>query len=349
MKRTECIQPDTFGSHQVRDVDQKQGCSATPRISIGITTRSRPKLLSQLFESLAALSIDGGLSVDFIVVENNIRKTLEESVSKFRADVPWASVVYENESRVGIPNARNRVLDIALKAGSDLLAFVDDDETVDSSWLRILLQELRDRDLDIVGGPVRLHPCPEDATTFEKIVWKGLAHRQALNERSSKRRRDTGEDSHITIVTNNWLVNLYLIRVTGIKFDESLGFSGGSDSLFFQQIKSQGARSGWAPEAIVTEHVPKSRLTFKYQFCRARDQAIANYRKKYTQLSMRSLVLSCGLCVYKLLSAALLTGLSLADGGRSLVRGVRAFGFAVGRGAALFGMRSFQFKHVQGE
>ena len=340
---------EALGMPEGRDNQDAQQTHATLSVSIGVITRSRPNSLIRLLESFTRLSIDEDLTVVFIVVENGARKTLKEALAKFQSAVPWASVIYENEPRIGIPCARNRVLEISLNSGCDLHAFVDDDETVDSAWLGKLVRELRGRSLDLVGGPVRLLSCPEDATSLERIVWKGLVHRQARVERAAKRRWDRGRDGLVKVVTNNWLVDLSLIRSTGLKFDESLGFSGGSDTLFFRQAKLNGARSGWAPEAFVSEFMPKARLCLVYQFRRGRDHATANYRKKYAQLTPKIFILSCGFIVYKCLSAGALLGLALLDGGRSLVRGVRAFGFAIGRAAVMFGSRSRHYEHVQGE
>ena len=184
---------------------------------------------------------------------------------------------------------------------------------------------------------------------MERIIWKGLVYRQSGIERTAKRRWDVGRDCLVTVVTNNWLVDLNLIRFTGLKFDESLGVSGGSDTLFFLQAKRNGARSGWAPEAIVSEFMPKSRLCLAYQLRRGRDQAIANFQKKYARITPKIFILSCGFIVGKCLLSGGLLCLALLDGGRSLVRGVRAFGFAMGRAAVMFGSRSRQYEFVQGE
>ena len=151
------------------------------------------------------------------------------------------------------------------------------------------------------------------------------------------------------LATNNWLINLEWLRTAKLRFDESLRLSGGSDTLFFRQAKRLGARSGWAPDAITREHIPKTRLSVTYQFCRGRDQMICSYRAKYPRTTFLLLVRSLSFVTYKSLTATLLLCFSSLDRGRSLVRSIRMIGGVVGRVAGIFGKRSRHYEIVHGD
>ena len=151
------------------------------------------------------------------------------------------------------------------------------------------------------------------------------------------------------LATNNWLVNLEWLREAKLRFDESLRLSGGSDALFFRQAKLLGIRSGWVPDAITREHIPKTRLSMAYQFCRGRDQMICSYRAKYTRMSFLLLVRSLSFVTYKSLTAGFLLCFSSLDRGRSLVRSIRMLGGVAGRVVGIFGGRSRHYEIVQGD
>jgi GT2 family glycosyltransferase len=289
-----------------------------------------------------------GVEPVFVLVENERGPTLSEVIDAFRTRVSPAEVIHEHEPRLGIPFARNRVLDVALRRGCDLLAFIDDDETADSRWLEELCGTQRRRGLDLVGGPVRVKPCPDDANAWERVIWKGLVHRFARIEAAALGHYRRGTDDRVTVVTNNWLADLNFIRRHGLRFDESIGFSGGSDTRFFRQARAAGARTGWAPQAFVHELWPRERLTAGYQYRRGRDQAIASFRNKHPVRTPWIVIRSVGYIVCKLVSFAVLLVFSLLDGGRSLVRALRALGFAAGRLRALLGSRSSHYARVQG-
>ena len=268
-------------------------------------------------------------------------------VDDFQTHCNDADVVYEIEPQLGIPFARNRVLNLALEHDCELLAFVDDDEIVDDDWLISLHTELQSRKLQLVGGPVRIQPASENANWLERAIWRGLVHRNARIESASHRRWQHGSDHRISIVTNNWLADLRFLSEKNLKFEESLGLSGGSDTLFFRHFKQKNGRSGWAPNAIVREYWPLSRLTIGYQFRRGRDQSISNFRNKVDGVTPWVVINSMVFVLYKILSAIVLSLLSLVDGGRSSVRALRAMGFVVGRVKALFGIKSRHYATVQ--
>ena len=105
------------------------------RIAIGTITRGRPDLLVGLLETYAQMERPEDDEIAFIVVENEVEKTLGTVIENFDASVP-EQVIYENEPNGGIVPARNCVLQIALDQGYDILTFCDDDEKVSEDVAR---------------------------------------------------------------------------------------------------------------------------------------------------------------------------------------------------------------------
>jgi len=76
----------------------------------------------------------------------------------------------------------------------------------------------------------------------------------------TRRRMATG--SAVTVAaTNNLLLDVRSLREAGIRFDERLGLSGGSDTLFSRSLVAAAGPLVWCDEAVVTDVVPAARST----------------------------------------------------------------------------------------
>lgn len=316
------------------------------KIAIGVCTRGRPEGLMALLTSCIPLKIPDGYVPVFIIIENDAAKSLQSIVDDFAKERSDGEIIYDNEPRLGIPFARNAILDAALQNECDFLAMADDDEVVDSDWLIALKHELSTRNLDLVGGPVRILPVPSEASQIQRWIGRGLVHRFAKLEARALKKHCNGEDHRVVIVTSSWLVSLDFVRAHGLRFDDSLGLSGGSDTRFYRQFIAYLGRSGWAPKAIVHEQWPLSRLQPRYQFCRARDQSMSHFRNSFPATTPSVVILSIFFVGFKFISALFLFPLSILDHGKSSVHALRALGFAVGRTLALFGAKSRQYANV---
>ena len=106
-------------------------------------------------------------------------------------------------------------------------------------------------------------------------------------------------DGTIPLATNNWLGDLNFLRSEKLRFDEQLGLSGGEDTMLFLEAKARGAKTGWAPGAIVFEMLPAERLTFEYQYRRSRDRSVASFHAKYPTRSWKAATARCVLGYWK--------------------------------------------------
>ena len=317
-------------------------------IVVGAVTRRRPLMFADLLMSFETLRLPENTKLSFCFVENDDTLSITEKVSQFGCKSGF-DVQAILETQLGIPFARNSVLNWAVDAGADYLVFIDDDEMASPDWLLELYLCQKNSAADLVGGPVHPIAPSKEIGLWPRIHLKGLQLRGARMTNKNTTMVAVGAAQKITVTTNNWLLRLNFLRQHGLRFDEGLGFSGGSDAAFCRALKKLDGRVSWTNKAMGFETMPMSRLTLRYQFKRGRDQSISSFRirfdkTKHPLLLLRSLVF----CLSKLLLGIVRLSISLFDGGKSLVLAMRAFGFAWGRILALAGHTSSHYKKPHG-
>ena len=316
-----------------------------PRLRLCVTaiTRERPVMLRELLESWAACKTPPGVDLSFVVVENGPRPDCRDIVA---GTGPKAD--YLLEPRIGIPVARNRAVDHALSIGADLVVFVDDDERVAPDWLVELVAEYRRSGALLVGGPVEAQAPAAPLSRWRRAILTGVQQRFRHKAAVARRQNLAGRADRITIVTNNWLAHRDLFALHGLRFDERNPLSGGSDAAFNREVTRRGLMKSWADRALVYETMPPERLTFAYQFRRARDQSLASFARKRR-------VGGCAICgivamlAYRLLAVAASAVAVPFRGGPGIVACARAAGWSAGRILGLFGSRSRLYAQVTGE
>ena len=145
--------------------------SELPHVSICICTFRREKLLRRLLEQILKLQ---GVGVVFqwtcVVVDNDSDGTAESVVSSF-AERRENSFIYQIEKTRSFPIVRNKSLSLAK---GDYIAFIDDDEYPEESWIVNMLKTLREYPADGVLGPVRPY---FETTPPSWLVASGLCDR----------------------------------------------------------------------------------------------------------------------------------------------------------------------------
>lgn len=106
-----------------------------PSLTVAICTKDRPEYLARCVNSLEALpssAFGRPVSIEVLVVDN---APSDNQTRDLIASRPGAR--YAHEPRPGLDFARNRALE---EATGELLAFLDDDVTVDAGWLGGLME-----------------------------------------------------------------------------------------------------------------------------------------------------------------------------------------------------------------
>ncbi|MDV7142728.1 glycosyltransferase [Tropicimonas sp. TH_r6] len=308
------------------------------RIVVATVTRNRPVMLGRLLDSLARITPPEDTELDFIVVEN--AETL--SLAPPAATLPGPLHLL-NEPELGIPFARNRALDSALEMGADWLVFVDDDETVRPDWLAELHAGAVRAGADLAAGPV-VPVAPDGALTRSEQAMMDYYTRMA----EERQTRMAAQMAPRDLPTNNWICRLAAAREVGLRFDEALRMTGGSDTRLSRQAVEAGLRTGWIAAAVVEEEMPRARLTAGYLFRRAKSQTLAKIEFEYRAKGKPIL----GKALFHILAkgggGALRWLAGLVTGSDTRLRGVRSLGVAAGWAQAALGGRSRLYDRVIG-
>jgi cellulose synthase/poly-beta-1,6-N-acetylglucosamine synthase-like glycosyltransferase len=215
-----------------------------PSVAVLIATFKRPDRLAVLLDALddGARSPLEGWRVRVVVCDNDPAGSARELCEARRERLE-----YVHEPRPGIAAARNALVEAA--ATDDVIVFIDDDEWPAAGWLEELLRAFDRYGADVVTGPVLSEYAqrPPDwlAPSFERP-------RQATGTQVSWPR------------TSNVLIRRAALEGPPLRFRDSYGLSGGSDSMLFLEMARRGATMVWADEAIVHELFPSSRTTLRW-------------------------------------------------------------------------------------
>jgi succinoglycan biosynthesis protein ExoM len=213
-------------------------------IDVCIATFKRPALLSELLASLQEQDL-AGIAMRIIVIDNDRTQSARATVEAFSKRNLF-DIVYDVEPQQNIALARNRAL---THVTSDYFAFIDDDESVSSRWLRSLLDSMIAYKADIVFGPV-ICTLPVDAP-----AWAGRCF--------GRPRRPTGAAMQFG-GAGNVLLKRSTTAHPGTHFDPAFGLTGGEDTEYFYRQFLLKRRLIWCDEATATEAVPPARLTLKW-------------------------------------------------------------------------------------
>jgi succinoglycan biosynthesis protein ExoM len=200
--------------------------------------------VADTLRSVAAQIMPDGLSLRAIVVDNDDTPTAQALVQDTAAALGLACRYVHAPAR-NISVARNAGL-----AASDapFLAFIDDDAVALPGWLAALIARQRQTAAAVVLGPV-------DAVYGDGPRWLRQADLHSVRPAF----RAGGA------IETGYAGNVLLARLamTGamrdLRFDPTLGRTGGEDTVFFYRLHRLGARIAYAAGALTEEPVPPHR------------------------------------------------------------------------------------------
>jgi cellulose synthase/poly-beta-1,6-N-acetylglucosamine synthase-like glycosyltransferase len=221
------------------DHEERPEMTELPKATIAVCTRNRPNDLKVCLDGLVSLPDDGQ---EILVVDNcpanNDTKNMSGS---------YPGVRYVREEKRGLNNARNRAL---LEAKNEIVAFIDDDATPDTNWLRSML---RNFDTPLVMGvtgltlPLELET--EAQEMFERLTPFSRGFMRVVYDSAKIDPVDCGRLGSGV----NMAFRKKVLECVG-RFDKSLetgspGRSAG-DIDFFSRILAAGYRIVYEPSAL---------------------------------------------------------------------------------------------------
>ena len=231
----------------MQSVSKQARAEGSVRVAVCVTTFQRVKLLQRLLDALALLDFKKVRepSLQIFVIDNDANQTARSTCRA--ASLRWP-VRYVCEPRRGIASARNRAIKCA--AGSDFLAFIDDDELPVSHWLDELLHTQSQSRADVVAGSL-IPAFSDDVPTW---VRRGKFFDRPIFA--------TGCAVELCS-TGNVLIRAGAFSVVS-GFDEQFNLTGGEDTHFFLRVREAGLRMIFAKEAIVYEPISAKRANFAW-------------------------------------------------------------------------------------
>lgn len=245
-----------------------------PHISVCVCTFKRPRMLEQLLQALSEQATDGKFVYSLIVVDNDAAESARATVESFRQRSPL-STTYTVEPEQNIALARNKAVS---QATGDFLAFIDDDELPDATWLLDMLCALRQYGADGVLGPVRPRfEVPPPRWMIEAALFE----------------RPEPQAGQVLAWTETRTGNVLLKRTAldGVlgPFRREFG-SGGEDRDFFRRAIEAGRTFVWC-DVPVHELIPPERMRTAFHLKRAllRGKASLSDPRQRTTGALKSL------------------------------------------------------------
>ena len=245
--------------------------SDRPRITAAICTYDRHDLLRSAVKSVAKQTLPTG-DYRILIIDNSPPSARREQEQQSYADIP--DLDYITVDTPGLSNARNVA---AREAGSELIAYLDDDAIANEDWLEQIVTAF-DRFGDsagIVGGKV------VPAWTTARPAWLsdellGSLTVVDLGDETREKRSDEW------IAGANFSVRVEPLLEYG-GFSTALGRTGGSvllsneDAEFVTKLEGAGYKTIWAPQAEVQHRVEPERVTLSWFRRRYAWQAVSDF------------------------------------------------------------------------
>jgi glycosyltransferase involved in cell wall biosynthesis len=230
------------------------------KITVILCTRNRGQSLARALESAAALELPDAHQWEVLVVDNNSSDQTRGVVEGFCHRYPLR-FRYLFEPQQGKSHALNSGI---REAGGDILAFLDDDTTVEPTWLLNLTASLHNGDWAGAGG----RTLPQGR--FSPPRWLSLKDRYALGPLAIFDRGPDALELKETPFGNNMAYRREVFEKYG-GFRTDLGPrpavrdpQKSEDSEFGQRLLAAGERLRYEPSAVAYHEVPESRLQKKY-------------------------------------------------------------------------------------
>jgi succinoglycan biosynthesis protein ExoM len=222
-------------TEKIMDVSRKH-------ISVCICTYKRPQLLQRLLHEVVKQETNGLFTYSVVVVDNDSMRSAESVVSQFASEsnTPF---MYCVEPRQNISLARNEAIS---HATGDYVAFIDDDEFPERSWLLLLFKACNEYGVDGVLGPVKRHFDQEPP----KWIVKGNFYERVVYPTGTVLDREEGR-------TGNVILNRRVFE--GLEQPFRPEFRGGGDKEFFRRMIEAGYKFIWSADAVAYEVVPPVR------------------------------------------------------------------------------------------
>jgi glycosyltransferase involved in cell wall biosynthesis len=222
-------------------------------ITVCLCTYNRADMLRLALESLGAQETEDRFSYEILVVDDGCTDNTPELVREMAENLP-VPVRYLQALGKGIAHARTRGVEAS---SGQWIAFFDDDQEADPSWLKELMQLASEKQALCVGGRNWLRfyqQAPAQLSPITRAVLGEVDYGGQPLKCNRKSYPGCG----------NALVHKKVFELVG-SFDENLIWAG-EDLDFFRRVRMRGIEAWYAPNAVIYHLTPPYRLTGEYLF-----------------------------------------------------------------------------------
>lgn len=261
-----------------------------PTVSIVVCTRDRAPSLEQALADL----VDQQLPIRYagyevVVVDDASVDQTSLVVARVDARSP-IDVRRVSANGTGVANARN--VGVGAARGQ-WVAFFDDDQRTEPTWLAELLDTAQHTGADLVGGPIEVR-LPAD-------VPAGPIVRAIYGEHPPRRRRSS--EAELRPAGGNRLIHRSVFERIGLH-DESLQM--GEDIDLIGRAEAERMVFGWAPRAVVCHVIPEERLVPRTVFDYSERAGIARAKVDFKRAGRWGMVRTASTMLLKAGANALL-------------------------------------------
>lgn len=238
-------------------------------------------MLAHALEGVTSQIAETAFSFEIVVVDNDSKRSAEDIVRSFQKNKDL-HIIYDCEPEQNIALARNR----AIKNGiGNLIAFIDDDEFPEPTWLLNLYRTLISSKADGVLGPVIPH--------FETKPPQWIIKSKIL-ERPSFKTGTVLRAGHTR--TGNVLLKRSIFELEKRAFDPKFGRTGGEDGDFFRRMIDKGHTFVWCNEAPVYETIPPERFKRSYFIKRAIMRGVSEVKlNRWSKIGVIKSIIGCSI------------------------------------------------------
>ena len=228
-------------------------------ISVILCTYNRDKYIYNVLKSVAENDYPRE-QYEIVLVNNNSTDNTETECQRFQADYPDIRFLYCVETNQGLSHARNRGI---RESHGDLLAYVDDDATVNKEYLRTYADFFeKTPEAVAAGGPI----LPVYET--EEPAWMSHYTRQLVTGKLYLGEKQKQFAHGAYPGGGNSCYRRSVFDAGGL-FNVELGRKGGSligaeEKDLYDKMTSRGMKFYYLPTAILYHIIPASKLTQDY-------------------------------------------------------------------------------------
>jgi glucosyl-dolichyl phosphate glucuronosyltransferase len=228
------------------------------KLDVVIPTYNRSSLLRKTIDSLLQAPVPDGLEVTIVPVDNNSTDGTAELIHGLQAQSKLP-IRYVKALRQGSSSTRNA----GIHSGtSDIIAFVDDDETVDQNYYHAIHREFSDEHTEYIGGPYFADwaaPKPD---------WLPPGFHAVIGVIPAKPRAPMNETFPGILMGGNAVLRRRVFERVGV-YSEKLGRVGRGllseeDAEFYSRLLKNQIHGIYVPDLIIYHHIPAERLTRRY-------------------------------------------------------------------------------------